>query len=113
MLEISLQQLIGKGYKDFWNSKHRYRVVKGSRASKKSITTALWYIINLMAYPEANLLVIRRYERTLRDSCFAALQWAIQRLNVEKFWKITTSPLEMTYIPTGQKILFRGLTLKI
>lgn len=109
MPEISLQNLIGRGYKSFWNCKKRYRVVKGSRASKKSTTTALWYIINLMANPEANLLVVRRYERTLRDSCFAVLQWAIHRLGVHNFWRITVSPLEMTYIPSGNKILFRGL----
>lgn len=39
---ISLQSIIGKGYYDFWNSRATYVVVKGSRASKKSKTTALW-----------------------------------------------------------------------
>lgn len=109
MAEISLTDLIGKGYKEFWNSKKRFRVVKGSRGSKKSVTAAYWYIINLMANPEANLLVVRRYERTLRDSCFAVLQWAIKQLGVEMYWKMTKAPLEMVYMPTGQKILFRGM----
>lgn len=107
--EFSLQKLIGKGYKDFFECKKRFRVVKGSRGSKKSVTSAYWYIINLMANPEANLLVVRRFERTLRDSCFAVLQWAINQLGVSAYWKVTVSPLEMTYTPTGQKILFRGL----
>ena len=109
MAEISLTDLIGKGYKEFWNSKKRFRVIKGSRGSKKSVTAAYWYIINLMANPEANLLVVRRYERTLRDSCFAVLQWAIKQLGVEMYWKMTKAPLEMVYMPTGQKILFRGM----
>lgn len=109
MAEISLTDLIGKGYKKFWNSKKRFRVIKGSRASKKSVTAAYWIIINMMAYPESNALVLRRYERTLRDSCFAVLQWVINQLCVASCWKVTTSPLEMTYLPTGQKILFRGL----
>ena len=65
----SLKALVGRGYGSFWRSKDRYRVVKGSRGSKKSKTTALWYILNMMKYPDANTLVIRRYERTLRDSC--------------------------------------------
>lgn len=106
---VSLSKLIGKGYKDFWNSTKRFRVVKGSRGSKKSVTMAYWLIINMMANPDANALVVRRYERTLRDSCFAVLKWAISKLEVDAFWKATTSPLELTYIPTGQKILFRGL----
>ena len=109
MPELSLTDLIGKGYKEFWNSKKRFRVIKGSRGSKKSVTAAYWIIINMMAYPESNALVLRRYERTLRDSCFAVLQWVLNQLCVASYWKVTTSPLEMTYLPTGQKILFRGL----
>ena len=109
MPELSLTDLIGKGYKEFWNSKKRFRVVKGSRGSKKSVTASYWIIINMMAYPESNALVLRRYERTLRDSCFAVLQWVLNQLCVASYWKVTTSPLEMTYLPTGQKILFRGL----
>lgn len=105
----SLKALIGRGYGSFWRSKDRYRVVKGSRGSKKSKTTALWYILNLMKYPDANTLVIRRYERTLRDSCFADLKWAIHKLGFSHLWRATVSPLEITYLPTGQKILFRGL----
>jgi len=108
-LDISLKKAVGKGYNRFWKFKGRYRVVKGSRASKKSKTTALWFITNMMKYPDANTLVIRKTFRTLKDSCFTELKWAINRLCVQDYWKITKSPLEMTYIPTGQKIYFRGL----
>jgi phage terminase large subunit len=106
---IKLPLLVGKGYKAFWNFKGRYRVVKGSRASKKSKTTALWYIYNLMKYKDANLLVIRKTGRTLKDSCYTELKWAAKRLHVEHLWDFTLSPLQATYIPTGQKIYFRGL----
>ena len=106
---IYLPDYIGKGYKTFWNFKGRYRVVKGSRASKKSKTTALWYIYHLMKYPEANLLVIRKTFRTLKDSCFTELHWAARRFGVEHLWEFKQSPLEITYKPTGQKIYFRGL----
>ena len=106
---IKLPELVGKGYKAFWNFNGRYRVVKGSRASKKSKTTALWYIYNLMKYKDSNLLVIRKTGRTLKDSCYTELKWAVKRLHVEHLWNFTLSPLEATYIPTGQKIYFRGL----
>lgn len=101
--------MVGKGYKEFWNFKGRYRVCKGSRASKKSKTTALWYIYNLMKYKNANLLVVRKTYRTLKDSCYTELKWAIHRLGVDAFFNCTMSPLEITYLPTGQKIYFRGL----
>lgn len=108
-INISLPEVVGRGYGTFWKFKGRYRVVKGSRASKKSKTTALWFIVNLMKYPESNLLVIRKTYRTLKDSCFTELKWAIHRLGVSAWWDIKESPLEMTYRPTGQKIYFRGL----
>ena len=106
---VSLPQVVGKGYGAFWRFKGRYRVVKGSRASKKSATTALWLVKSIMQHPQANAIVIRKTYRTLKNSCFAQLKWAIKRLHVEPWWKCTESPLELTYIPTGQKIMFRGL----
>ncbi len=107
--KIALPQIVGKGYKDFWQFRGRYRVVKGGRASKKSKTAALWYITNMIKHPTANLLVVRKTYRTLKDSCFTELKWAINRLGVSEHWHIKESPLEMSYIPTGQKIYFRGL----
>lgn len=108
-LKIRLPEVIGKGYATFWHFKGRYRVCKGSRASKKSKTTALWYIYNMMKYPEANTLVIRKTGRTLKDSCYTELKWAVKRLGVEHMWDFKMSPLEAIYKPTGQKIYFRGL----
>ena len=107
--KMSLQETVGKGYAVFWKFRGRYRIVKGSRASKKSTTTAMWFIANMMKYPGANTLVIRKTYRTLKDSCFTQLKWAINRLGVNQWWEVKESPLEMTYKPTGQKIYFRGL----
>ena len=106
---IHLPEVVGRGYKRYWEFKGRYRVCKGSRASKKSKTTALNFISNMMKYKGANLLVVRKTYRTLKDSCFTELKWAIHRLGVDAWWQIKESPLEMTYVPTGQKIYFRGL----
>jgi len=108
-VKIHLPDLVGKGYKTFWNFKGRYRAVKGSRRSKKSKTMALWTIYHIMKMKESNMLVVRKTYRTLKDSCFTELKWAIRRLQVEHLWSVKESPLEMTYIPTGQKIYFRGL----
>jgi phage terminase large subunit len=106
---LSLPDVVGKGYGAFWRFKGRYRAVKGSRRSKKSKTMALWSISSIMQYPGANMLVVRKVYRTLKDSCFTELKWAINRLGVSAWWEIKESPLEMTYKPTGQKIYFRGL----
>lgn len=107
--QIYLPDIVGKGYGRYWNCKTNYRVCKGSRASKKSKTTALNFICRLIEYPQSNLLVVRKTFRSLKDSCFTELKWAVHRLGLEQWFDFKESPLEMTYIPTGQKILFRGL----
>lgn len=106
---IKLPEIVGKGYKSYWSFRGRYDVCKGSRASKKSKTTALRIIYNMMKYDQSNTLVVRKTYRTLKDSCFTDLKWATKRLEVENLWEFKYSPLEATYLRTGQKILFRGL----
>lgn len=106
---ISLPKIVGKGYATFWHFRGRNRVCKGSRRSKKSKTMALWIIYNMMKHPEANTLVVRKTYRTLKDSCFTELKWAAKRLQVAHLWDFKESPLEAKYIPTGQKIYFRGM----
>ena len=109
----SLKKIVGSGYKEFWHCEKRYRVVKGSRSSKKSTTTALNIIYRMMKYGSQglypNTLVVRKVGRTLQESCYFQLKWAIHKLEVDHLWECKISPLTMTYIPTGQKILFRGL----
>ena len=108
-MRISLQETVGKNYADFWNTKKRYRVCKGSRGSKKSKTTALNMIHRIMEYPLANGLCVRRYSNTLRDSVFSDLKWAIHKLGLDAYFECTVSPMQIVRKSTGQKILFRGL----
>ena len=105
---VHLPDIIGGGYGRFWNDKSRYRVLKGGKGSKKSTTTALNLIYRIMRYPQSNLLVVRAVMNTHRDSTFAQLKWAQEKLGVSHLWQNNVSPMEMTYTPTGQKILFRG-----
>lgn len=66
----------------------------------------LWLI---MKQPLTNVLVIRRVFNSHKDSTFAQLKWAAENLGVRHLFKFSLSPLEVTYLPTGQKILFRGM----
>lgn len=107
-MTLRLSELIGGGYDKYFNSRKRYRVLKGGKGSKKSATTAINLIYRLIKYPDSNILVVRAVMNTHRDSTFAQLKWAQEKLGVSHLFKNNLSPLEMTYIPTGQKILFRG-----
>ena len=108
MIKSNLPQIVGSGYGKYWKDTSRYRVLKGGKGSKKSATTALNYIYRLMKYPDSNLLVVRQVFNTHRDSTFAQLKWAQEKLGVAHLWKNNVSPMEMIYKPTGQRILFRG-----
>jgi len=108
-VKISMAKTMGGGYNRFFHSKKFYRVVKGSRGSKKSKTTALVYIHDILKYPWANLLVVRRFSNTNKQSTYTDLKWAASQLGVYDKFKFNESTPEIMVKSTGQKILFRGL----
>ena len=94
--------------------KKRYRVLKGSAGSGKSVNIAQDYIKKLsdIKYKGANLLVVRKVDESNRDSTFAELQSAIFSLfgkHADRVWKINRSPLSMECLVTGNRIIFRGM----
>ena len=93
-------------------SQKRYIVMKGSAGSGKSVDTAQNYILRLLNDKGRNLVCIRKADITNRDSTFAELTGAIYRMfgdKAEQYWKINTSPLQLTFIPNGNKVIFRGM----
>lgn len=104
-----MSDLIFPAYRKAWKSRKQNLVIGGSKGSGKSKFAALWIIRNMMKYPDANTLVIRKVFGTCRDSVYTDLLWAIDQLHVQDYWQYTVSPMEMTYKPTGQQIKFRGL----
>ena len=111
---MRLSEIIGGGYDDFWVSTDEFRIVKGSKGSKKSKTAALNLIYRIMKYPGSNALVVRKVFGTLLQSCYTDLLWAINKLGVRQWWTYTKNPMKLVYQPQGpngskQEILFRGL----
>jgi phage terminase large subunit len=101
-----------KSFKPVNLSRKRYIVMKGSAGSGKSVDTALHFILRLMNDKGRNLVCIRKADITNRDSTFAELTGAIYRMfgdKAERYWKINTSPLQLTFIPNGNKVIFRGM----
>ena len=83
--------------------------LKGGRGSTKSSFVSICIVVLVLTFPKANAVIIRRFSNTLRDSVYNQILWAISALQLEKWFKATVSPMEITYIPTGQKIVFRGM----
>lgn len=62
----------------------------------------------MMKDPNANCVILRKVSNTLKDSVYNQIVWALDKLGISDYWQVTKSPLELTYKPFGNKILFRG-----
>ena len=97
-------------FKEFNQTKCRYRLAKGSAGSGKSTDIAMDYVLKLSdnKYKGANLLVVRQTEASHKDSTFAELVAAVNRMGLASFWTWTTTPLSLTCLATGNSVIFRG-----
>lgn len=95
-------------YRDITQQRHTEYIFKGGRGSTKSSFVSLVIIYLLKNNPAMHALALRQVADTLRDSVYAQLQWAIGELGLSDEFKCTVSPMEIEYLPTGQKIYFRG-----
>ena len=82
--------------------------VKGARGSTKSSFISVEIIRGVMSDKLANAVVLRKVADTLQGSVYEQLLWAISALGVENDWRGTKSPLKLEYLPTGQRIIFKG-----
>lgn len=110
-----LSKCIGKAFygvhKDIQAGKHTYYDLTGGRGSLKSSCVSVEIIYNMMKKENKNkhAVIYRKVGDTLETSVFAQIEWAIDILGVSRLWKLTKSPMRAEYLPTGQKIIFKGL----
>lgn len=84
-------------------------VAKGGRGSTKSSYISIELILQLLKHPQCHAAVFRKVGNTLRTSVYAQIVWAINELGLHDHFRCTVSPMECTYLPTGQKVLFFGV----
>mgnify|MGYP005759082331 FL=1 len=87
---------------------HTHYWLKGGRGSTKSSFISVEIIRGVMSDKLANAVVLRKVADTLQGSVYEQLLWAISALGVENDWRGTKSPLKLEYLPTGQRIIFKG-----
>ena len=111
-MDIRLSELVGGG---FAASRAALRagagelIESGGRGSGKSSYLSVELIIQLLKHPGCHALAVRKVANTLRTSVFAQIQWAAAQLGLKSRFRVSLNPLELEYIPTGQKILFFGM----
>lgn len=95
-------------YRDIVQHKNTEYIFSGGRGSTKSSFISFIIVYLIKNNPLMHALISRQVANTMRDSVYAQLQWAIGELGLSDEFRCTTSPLEIEYLPTGQKIYFRG-----
>lgn len=112
MSEIRISELVGSAFyelvNDVFNHKHTHYDLSGGRGSLKSSCVSIVIPCLLVQHPGTHACVFRKVGNTIRDSVFAQYVWAIDKLGMSELWTARTSPPELIYKPTGQRILFRG-----
>lgn len=115
-MEIHIKDIIASSFyelhRDIKEHKHTHYWLKGGRGSTKSSFTSIEIILGMMRDSNANAVALRKVGDTLSTSVYSQLLWAIEKLGVEQYWSAKTSPLEIMYKPTGQKIVFRSAVNK-
>ncbi|MBQ3843247.1 MAG: PBSX family phage terminase large subunit [Ruminiclostridium sp.] len=95
-------------HRDIAAAAHTHYVLYGGRGSCKSSFVSLEIVRGIMADSSANAVVIRKIGRTIRESVYEQVLWAIDALGAADLWDSHVSIPEIVYKPTGQRIIFRG-----
>lgn len=111
--DVKLTECISPAfYKLHWSvlrGEYTYYDLIGGRGSTKSSFISIEIVLGIMQDENANAIVYRKVGDTIRESVYEQIVWAIEKLGVNNKWKCTVSPFCCTYLPTGQKIIFKGL----
>lgn len=111
-MKINLYDLLGDAFHeladDVKNHGHTHYDLSGGRGSLKSSAISLMIPPLMIAHPNTHACVFRKVGNTIRDSVFSQYIWAIDKLGMADLWDAKTSPPELIYKPTKQRILFRG-----
>ena len=87
-------------------------VESGGRASLKSSYVGTEVVLQLVKHPDCHALVTRQVGDTMRDSVYAQILWAIDKLGLTTKFKCTQSPLQCTYLPPGSAFCSVGWMIR-
>jgi PBSX family phage terminase large subunit len=93
---------------DIRDGRHDEYWLKGGRGSTKSTFASTEIVLGLIADPDANAIVFRRYSNELRDTVYGQFVWTITRMGLEDEFKFQYAPMQIILEETGQKIVFKG-----
>lgn len=96
-------------HQDIKRHGHTYYWLEGGRGSTKSSDVSVEIPQLIIKNPECHAVVLRKIGNTIKNSVYPQMQWGIDALGLTDKFRFKTSPHEITYKKTGQKILFFGV----
>lgn len=96
-------------HQDIKQHGHTYYWLEGGRGSTKSSDISIEIPQILIKNPDCHAVVLRKVGNTIKNSVYPQMQWGIDALGLTDKFRFKTSPHEITYKRTGQKILFFGV----
>lgn len=96
-------------HRDIKQHGHTYYWLEGGRGSTKSSDISIEIPPLMIKNPECHAVVLRKVGNTIKNSVYPQMQWGIDALGLTDKFHFKTSPHEITYKKTGQKILFFGV----
>lgn len=101
--------IIPKYHANFNDIKHTHQIYTSGRAGTKSSREALRAIRRIIDKKSGSVVIMRKFHNKLKKTVFAECKRAIRRMKLnKKQFKITVSPMQITYLPTGNTIYFTG-----
>lgn len=104
-----LGELLNDWVKDIFYDRTRFIVCKGGGGSGKSFGIAEILVYRMVAEEGHKMLIIRKVDNTLRDSCFALIKEIIHLYGVQDLFNINKSDMTITNIYNGNQMIFKGL----
>lgn len=113
-IQINLRDVIIPMYKDVLKDVlghgHTHYVFSGGRGSTKSSFISECIPLIMIEHPDVHVIVFRKVGNTMKNSVQSQVVWGINKLGLTHLFKIPKSIASpITYLPTGQQILFMGL----
>lgn len=96
-------------FDDIMDNNHVHYKLYGGRGSTKSSFISIVIPLLLVENPTVHACVFRKVGNTLKSSVYGQIQWGIEQAGLSQYFRYKVNPMEIIFLPTGQKIMFFGL----
>ena len=108
--QVRISEIIIPKYQGIFNNKKvKHIILTSGRAGTKSSYASIRADYQILADPYGSVVVLRKHHNKLRKTVYKEILRGLNRLKVKKTaFKITKSPMEITYKKHGTTIYFSG-----